>query len=163
MCREIATCNGSSHVPFAKSQRHADRRLCRALMPFSCGGIGNVSRTKRVGQWIWMLSQRRQVRKEGRAGRLNARRRRTDRSRDQVLVPSIWRIFVALFASLRESIPDDGRRPYLASSASIAASSSGSSGAVFGEKRATTSPCLLTRNFSKFQVMSPVNGDCSVR
>ncbi|MNN83434.1 hypothetical protein D3C81_2004700 [compost metagenome] len=35
--------------------------------------------------------------------------------------------------------------------------SAGSSGAVRGEKRASTRPSLPTRNFSKFQVMSPGN------
>lgn len=44
---------------------------------------------------------------------------------------------------------------FLASSASIALSTSGSSGLVRGAKRATTSPLRPIRNFSKFQVILP--------
>lgn len=40
---------------------------------------------------------------------------------------------------------------------SIACTTAGSSGAVRGEKRASTRPSLPTRNFSKFQLMSPGN------
>ncbi len=40
---------------------------------------------------------------------------------------------------------------------SIAWMTAGSSGAVRGEKRARTRPSLPSRNFSKFQVMSPGN------
>ena len=48
------------------------------------------------------------------------------------------------------------RRRFELSAASIASTSSGASGVTIGEKRAITSPVGDTRNFSKFQRMSPV-------
>ncbi len=45
---------------------------------------------------------------------------------------------------------------YFANSRSIAAISSGESGPTLLRNRATTSPCLLTKNFSKFQETSPL-------
>lgn len=45
---------------------------------------------------------------------------------------------------------------YLANSCSIAAINSGDSGPTLLRNLATTSPCLLTKNFSKFQETSPL-------
>jgi len=45
---------------------------------------------------------------------------------------------------------------YFANSRSIAAISSGESGPTLLRNLATTSPCLLTKNFSKFQETSPL-------
>ena len=58
-----------------------------------------------------------------------------------------------------ENKDDIGSRHDRASS--IAAMSAGSSGAVLGSKRASGVPSLATRNFSKFQVISPGNAAAS--
>ena len=51
---------------------------------------------------------------------------------------------------------------YFANSRSIAAISSGESGPTLLRNLATTSPCLLTKNFSKFQETSPLGSTALV-
>lgn len=54
------------------------------------------------------------------------------------------------------------RTSYFANSRSIAAISSGESGPTLLRNLATTSPCLLTKNFSKFHETSPLGSTAFV-